>query len=1025
MARPLNHQDAASSLPLQENINTTNIEPIMRNRFRNFHLNNKEKKKAISEAKRKASDSSSDSCQLILSSHKYPNGDGSTGTKHNHNNNNKNININNNNESLLLADLRRFERLYKQESLRSNQLSNERELLESNLLSKEKIILSQSNQIKSTQSLLNNYKKNINDELAFFENDYKIWLEEKQNYESKIKALHKIIQKNGITITGRPESVYSMSSSQLLTLGGTAGTEDITTLLEENNRLRVQIQSLKSDVKSLSQKSLLELQFKDNLLEEINKLNEEKESFLHTIDQLKLELEEATKEFTQLNENISFHNNQSNMSIVIDSEEEDNILAHHSTNPTTDGAESELKFNNYADSSIEGPHGGALSSASETSHDAENAVATNLENELNIIEKNTELTNATLRNEYKNLEHQYKYQSNILIKLRFELNSTKQENQQLFFFINQLLKDNEYLQTKIDDIKKLPFNEFANGTRDQKDFETSIISLDNEDVNHELDEHINNVKNFLNSSPMNRTIFNVVEPSRDEIKDNDVNVNEQEQEHNLLEHGYTDERHYDDDNDVVAVGNGHENKILKFLNKNSVKDINKLINKNRKILMKKNVLRSSSLSTNSLNSNNSNEQKTTKSSNFRYFKKNNRISRIISNNVNSNFSINDSDGMRKTNNSKKKRNTVIGVYNPAETLKKDYNEDRDEPRKETHADEINGSFDAAEAADDSMLLNLKPLKIQKNSRKSAEFEETNNNEEARFADNDEEQHEEAEFDVGNVSLNASIDFKNLQAKPNFRKTAKATSSIAAEKIVEEETEEESTHSNHSPQKVGDIDSVKSEISLILENNGNSIIYHKSPTTIGNGESNENSPSAVGLNTENLLGETVLEESSFIADMDDVDHDAQSLFVNYYSHDGDEEQDENDDIDDADDDDGDDDDDDDDEEEESSEESDAETKHGNLGFVEGQDLFANFEKFQEFIAASSSNLPMGSAAATATAALKVKGNRSSSDFHNNIAKYLQSLEEKNLQDNPILRLLLMHPREQGQKLLTNDIDPGID
>ncbi|GMM36811.1 hypothetical protein DASC09_041360 [Saccharomycopsis crataegensis] len=655
-------------------------------------------------------------------------------------------------EVSLEADIAKLEKLYRQELVKSSQLNNERELLEVNLLSKEKIILSQQKQIKTTQELLNNYKKNINDELTFFENDYKIWLEEKQSYESKISALQKLLARNGIEIT-RPESVHSQNNL----------TNDIDGLLEENNAIRAQIDCLHMQINSLTNKSSIELSFKDNLMIELEKLTQEKESYLETIESLKAELEEATKQFTDLNENISFHqifNNNNHNDI------QSNFSFHLEAESNHGSYSSEVKLNHKSEENKE--------------------MSNTLDKEISSF-NSTEYSN--ISTEFKNLEKQYKSQNNVLTDVKFELNSAKQENQQLFFFINQLIIDNDNLQSEL------------------SKFNHQIELQQPSDPLTDVCERNAAIKDFINSS-------------KNDQSDNDA------------KHKSSQE--------------GSDNLLTKLWNRSSIKDINNLITKNKKVLMKKNMLRASSMSaTESINSEHSssyshNQPLTrSKTSNFRYFKKNNRISRIISNNIDSNYSLRDD---------KKKRNTIIGVM-------------RHDTASDGVVDECN------QEADESIVLNLKPLKISKHSRKNSDLEDLEimpNNHGSDAGSISSAKMYNVDEDVGNVSLNASIDLKNLQTS-KFNRRIFLNKEVFGNDLHEpiQEKEEGTTE---------DMMSLKSEISF--ESSAvpvdDSVIYHGEniiSQTIDNDGFELAIPDDDGEihKKENILDDVILEESSSIMD----------------------------------------------------------------------------------------------------------------------------------------------------------------
>lgn len=299
-------------------------------------------------------------------------------------------------------ELARLERLYKQESLRAHQLDLEREHLEAALEERERIIAGQESQIRATQRVLRGYEKQVGEELKSLEDEHKGWMQEKRRYEEKLrgKALNGGIRlDDSASVCEQDDNQESAKSEPRSDAGSSISEVSLNTSLESKTKSR---STADSD---------LEKTVTSPLLEELKRLANENSALNLQIASLKAELAEATAQFTELNDSMSY---REIFDEIPKPESPENGLALQK--PTL---EKEIEANDLH---------------KEHDHKQLDHKEHDFEKELSLVS-----SQVSAMSEYRHLVQQYRSQQVALRGTRYELAAARLEVSQLVSFLGVLL----------------------------------------------------------------------------------------------------------------------------------------------------------------------------------------------------------------------------------------------------------------------------------------------------------------------------------------------------------------------------------------------------------------------------------------------------------------------------------------------------------------------------------------------------------------------------------------------------------
>lgn len=421
-----------------------------------------------------------------------------------------------------------LQKLYDEELLKSNQLSNDRDVLESSLLNKEKLLVDQSKQLGVMQKMLNNYQKNVSTEHDLFEKEYNLWLTEKSKYENTINSLQSQLVDNSKTSNHNNDTNDELEASQ-----------------QEDDQLEQDQSEIKNSF----------LGFMENLQ---NSLIHSKSSmtpnetsydnsFVANTDDAKSEISFSNEQESDhhsvsssfIDESLEIQNDQDiekNNDVSI--EPNNSVLIHDLKSDIKEASQKLAELNNvYA--KMSSSHNAIISDAnkSQTFNNSEISDDNNFDISVDDVDYDyhdddeNQHANAIINIDYQKLKtlemeldehlemdddddqsvlaltHRLsKYRDSLALTatdnasilnkfgdLNSELNYSKELNFSLLLFVNQLVKDVEHLQK--DNYKN---NQILLDTKTDNSL-AIVKKFDDGIVSHEINEHLQTVKNFLES----------------------------------------------------------------------------------------------------------------------------------------------------------------------------------------------------------------------------------------------------------------------------------------------------------------------------------------------------------------------------------------------------------------------------------------------------------------------------------------------------------------------------------------------
>ncbi|ODV63598.1 uncharacterized protein ASCRUDRAFT_78661 [Ascoidea rubescens DSM 1968] len=454
--------------------------------------------------------------------------------------------------TLLKNDLIKLEKLYTDELVKTSQYSYEQENLEKELLNKEKALLNQSTQIQNISRLKRDLEKKLKLELELHENDYSNWLDEKYNYELKIKNLQNKIKEDEFLIQELSSSNFNLNPKLNLKYENKL-------LLEDNSFNSLNDSFNKSLTKSLnnsfnstqndmsfendnsnfynisSSNNDLDLDNNNNnnnnnnnikltvLKTKLNSLNQSLQAEKNNVKLLKDNLKFKNIENKKLNEkNVILKQNLSNLNNLNNSNSNSNSNSNNKQNLNVDDYLNDLDSKSiisYSNSVLSKLDDEINNNDNETDNDNDNIISKNekikkiisndnnndkaisnyFANSLDYELKNLKLYDAsslmseTVSQQISDIEKQYKLQTQQLLNTQFQLKSLKNENRQLYLLLNQLLNHSQNQTNVTNNIINI-----NNNVINQNNSLNLSLNLNPKNSNSELEKQIaDQSKKFL------------------------------------------------------------------------------------------------------------------------------------------------------------------------------------------------------------------------------------------------------------------------------------------------------------------------------------------------------------------------------------------------------------------------------------------------------------------------------------------------------------------------------------------------